>query len=39
MPDTEAEKQTGLKDCRKCKYSAECELLKTWELKCRLGVK
>ena len=46
MPDTEAEKQTGLNDCHKCKYKDECELLKEWieqaiksNLYCKLGVK
>jgi hypothetical protein len=43
MPDTEAEKQTGLNDCYKCKYKDTCELFKEWQrvgaLFCKLGVK
>lgn len=45
-PDTEAEKQTGLNDCNKCKYSGECLLLIKMKkealensYKCLLGVK
>jgi len=43
MTDTEAEKQTALSDCHKCKYAGECKLLEEWirqtKMVCKMGVK
>jgi hypothetical protein len=43
MPDTEAEKQTGINDCNKCKYKDTCGLFVEWtrlsKISCTMGVK